>query len=105
MTACPRGTWKWQENNEVSIWQRVYEDHVMLVGYSETMEEPAEGLKYEGFWVKSSIKKILLLFTTRIKCYSVAQYFIKVITIDMLPLLIPMACLLTPKAHMIKNHR
>jgi hypothetical protein len=57
MTACPRATWKWQENNEVSTWQRVYEDHVMLVGYSEIIEEPAESLKYEGVWVRSSIKK------------------------------------------------
>jgi len=70
----------------------------MLIGCSEKMGRPAESLNYEGGLVKSSNKKILLLFTTRIKCKSVALCFVKVIKIDMLPLLIPMACLLTPES-------
>jgi hypothetical protein len=71
-TTFPREIWKWKKNNEVSIRQRVHENRVMLVGYSEIIGKPAGSLKYEGFWVRSSIKKILLLFTTRIKCNSVA---------------------------------
>jgi hypothetical protein len=48
MTACPREIRKLKENDQLSTRQRVHEDHVMLVGYSETMEKPAESLKYEG---------------------------------------------------------
>jgi hypothetical protein len=39
----------------VSTWQRIHEEHMMQMKYSEIMGKPAESLKSESVWISSSI--------------------------------------------------